>query len=213
MFGLHTALLLTSVMSQSFSFLTSWSACVGSIPPNGNSMLISNVSLPSRSSARLKVSFRKTRQILLELLSRKRSTLHMVLELDNHTRRIITLTLTLFLKLWWKLILWCSTLLSERVMWLFEGINPTFSFSPNVTLGFFAAYRVQASLKNPPLLLNGADSWEGLLDFYKKSLQLSLLSLLFHWISSLIFFLAGSISVACTFFLPLLYVSFSQLLI
>lgn len=72
--------------------------------------------------------------------------LHMAQNLDNHTRCIITLTLTLFLKLWWKPILWCATLLSEHVMWLFEGIGPTFSFFPNTTQGFFTSLRVQRCL-------------------------------------------------------------------
>lgn len=41
---------------------------------------------------------------------------HMVLYLNYHTRCIITLTLTMFSKLRWKLILWCATLLSEHVI-------------------------------------------------------------------------------------------------
>lgn len=78
-----------------------------------------------------------------------------------------------------------------------------------MTLGFFTSLCVQASLKNPPLLLNGTDSWEGLLDFTRNHC-----SLVFCLCCSTAFLYPFSLSLCVLpYFLFLSWMCFSLLLI
>lgn len=112
---------------------------------------------------------------------------------DDNTGCIITLTLTLCWNLQSKLILWCANY--SQSMWCdcLKASALFFLFSLNMTLGFLTSLHVQKvslKLSNPSLLLNGTDSWEGLLDFYRNHSSLLTLSFFFVFAAPLRFFLS-----------------------